>query len=70
MGAVKEAMISEIAWVARQSGQAEDELLEEWNKNLRTRPEQMESVESFVARQKERRRKKIAHLPQIDVPET
>lgn len=58
MGAVKEALINQITWAARQSGQEEDELLSQWNENLKARPEKMESIESFIARQKEKRRKK------------
>lgn len=50
MGAVKEEMENQVCWAARQTGQAEDEILDRWNRELRERPEQMESIVDFVNR--------------------
>lgn len=54
MGAIKEEMEEQVRWAARQSGQNEEELIEEWNKELRERPEHMESIVDFVNRKRKR----------------
>lgn len=51
MGAVKEYAVEMICKAARNSGQDEEELMEQWNQNLR-RPEEMMSLQEFLIRQK------------------
>lgn len=51
MGAVKEYAAEMVCKAARNSGQDEAELMEEWNRNLR-HPEKMVSLQEFLIRQK------------------
>lgn len=55
MGALKEYAVDMVCQAARNSGQDEAELLNEWDENLR-RPENMISLQEFLVRQRDRKK--------------